>query len=105
VKSFRAPAKGSTQSWASCQGNRVAVLTDVHEAGTGGGCRTVDYCRFGLSLPADDLLVAAARRPAVNVKKGQFVAPWDMQHTVRRCVPRERTCFLTSALELRYNTL
>ena len=65
----------------------VPVLTDVHseeEAET--AAETVDV----LQIPAflcrqTDLVVAAARtgRP-VNIKKGQFLAPWDMRHVIAK---------------------
>ena len=66
----------------------VPVLTDVHEA--------VDVQRVAevadiLQIPAmlsrqTDLIVAAARSGrAVNIKKGQFVSPWDMRHAVEKC--------------------
>jgi 2-dehydro-3-deoxyphosphooctonate aldolase (KDO 8-P synthase) len=65
----------------------VPVLTDVHEA--------VDVQRVAdvadvLQIPAflcrqTDLLVAAAKSErAVNIKKGQFVSPWDMRHAVAK---------------------
>jgi 2-dehydro-3-deoxyphosphooctonate aldolase (KDO 8-P synthase) len=64
---------------------RVPVLTDVHEpAQCARAAEAVDV----LQIPAflcrqTDLLVAAARTGrAVNVKKGQFLAPWDMAHVV-----------------------
>lgn len=59
----------------------LPVLTDVHEASQ---CTAVAECVDVLQIPAylcrqTDLLVAAARtRRVVNVKKGQFLAPWDM---------------------------
>jgi 2-dehydro-3-deoxyphosphooctonate aldolase (KDO 8-P synthase) len=63
----------------------VPVLTDVHE--------TVDVPKVAdvvdvVQIPAflcrqTDLLVAAARHAkAINIKKGQFVSPWDMKHAV-----------------------
>jgi len=65
----------------------VPVLTDVHEsAHTAMAAEVVDV----LQIPAflcrqTDLLVAAARTGrAVNVKKGQFVAPEDMRHAVNK---------------------
>jgi 2-dehydro-3-deoxyphosphooctonate aldolase (KDO 8-P synthase) len=65
----------------------LPVLTDVHEPAhaTAAG-EVVDI----LQIPAflcrqTDLLVAAARtNRAVNVKKGQFVAPQDMRHAVEK---------------------
>ena len=59
----------------------LPVLTDVHEAGQ---CARVAEVVDVLQIPAflcrqTDLLVAAARTGrVVNVKKGQFLAPWDM---------------------------
>ena len=66
---------------------KVPVLTDVHEA--------VDVPRVAeavdvIQIPAflcrqTDLLVAAGKSgAAVNVKKGQFVSPWDMRHAVEK---------------------
>lgn len=59
----------------------LPVLTDVHEPGQ---CAPVAEVVDILQIPAflcrqTDLLVAAAKTGrAVNVKKGQFLAPWDM---------------------------
>ena len=66
----------------------VPVLTDVHE--------TKDVARVAevadiLQIPAmlcrqTDLVVAAAMSErVVNIKKGQFVSPWDMKHAVEKC--------------------
>jgi len=65
----------------------VPVLTDVHQA--------ADVTRVAeavdvLQIPAflcrqTDLLIAAGKSGcAVNVKKGQFVSPWDMRHAVEK---------------------
>ncbi len=66
----------------------LACLTDVHEAWQAEPVgRVVDV----LQVPAflcrqTDLVVACARHGrAVNVKKGQFVAPRDMRHAVQKC--------------------
>ena len=65
----------------------LAVLTDVHEAEQ---CRLAAQAVDVLQIPAflcrqTDLLVAAARTGrAVNVKKGQFLAPWDMKNVVAK---------------------
>jgi 2-dehydro-3-deoxyphosphooctonate aldolase (KDO 8-P synthase) len=63
----------------------VPVLTDIHEPDQAKpAARVCDV----LQIPAflcrqTDLLVAAARTgAAVNVKKGQFVSPWEMQHAL-----------------------
>src|SRR4051794_25501700 len=65
----------------------LAVTTDVHEiAQCGPAAEVVDI----LQIPAflcrqTDLLVAAARTGrVVNVKKGQFLAPWDMANVARK---------------------
>jgi 2-dehydro-3-deoxyphosphooctonate aldolase (KDO 8-P synthase) len=65
----------------------VPVLTDVHEAQQ---CARVAQVADVLQIPAflcrqTDLLVAAAATGrAVNVKKGQFLAPWDMANVVAK---------------------
>ncbi len=65
----------------------VPVLTDVHEAGD---VTQVAEAVDVLQIPAflcrqTDLLVAAARSgKVVNIKKGQFVSPWDMRHAVEK---------------------
>ena len=65
----------------------VRVLTDVHESAQ---CAPVAEAVDILQIPAflcrqTDLLAAAAAtgRP-VNIKKGQFLAPWDMTHAVEK---------------------
>ena len=65
----------------------LPVLTDVHEAAQ---CARVAQAVDVLQIPAflcrqTDLLVAAAETgKAVNVKKGQFLAPWDMANVVAK---------------------
>src|SRR5258705_3871155 len=65
----------------------VPVLTDVHESGQ---CAEVAAVADVLQIPAflcrqtDLLLAAAGTGRAVNVKKGQFLAPWDMTHVVAK---------------------
>jgi 2-dehydro-3-deoxyphosphooctonate aldolase (KDO 8-P synthase) len=65
----------------------LPVLTDVHEAAQ---CARVAEAVDVLQIPAflcrqTDLLVAAAKTGrAVNVKKGQFLAPWDMKNVVQK---------------------
>lgn len=65
----------------------VPVLTDVH---TEGQCAEVSSVVDVLQIPAflcrqTDLLVAAAKTgKVVNVKKGQFLAPWDMKNVVAK---------------------
>ena len=65
----------------------LPVLTDVHEASQ---CAEVAQAADVLQIPAflcrqtDLLLAAAATGKAVNVKKGQFLAPWDMTNVVAK---------------------
>jgi 2-dehydro-3-deoxyphosphooctonate aldolase (KDO 8-P synthase) len=65
----------------------LPVLTDVHEPDQ---CALAAQAVDVLQIPAflcrqTDLLIAAARTGrTVNVKKGQFLAPWDMKHVVAK---------------------
>ena len=65
----------------------VPTLTDIH---TEGQCAEVAEVVDVLQIPAflcrqTDLLVAAAKTGAViNVKKGQFLAPWDMENVAKK---------------------
>ncbi|MCR0982419.1 3-deoxy-8-phosphooctulonate synthase [Roseomonas populi] len=65
----------------------LAVLTDVHDAAQ---CAPVAEAVDVLQIPAflcrqtDLLLAAAATGRAVNVKKGQFLAPWDMKNVLAK---------------------
>ena len=65
----------------------MPVLTDVHEASH---CADVAEIVDILQIPAflcrqTDLLIAAAKTgKIVNIKKGQFLAPWDMKHAVAK---------------------
>jgi 2-dehydro-3-deoxyphosphooctonate aldolase (KDO 8-P synthase) len=88
----------------------LPVLTDVHEAAQCAyAAKAVDI----LQIPAflcrqTDLLVAAAKtgRP-VNVKKGQFLAPWDMANVVAKITGAgNRNVLLTErGVSFGYNTL
>jgi 2-dehydro-3-deoxyphosphooctonate aldolase (KDO 8-P synthase) len=67
----------------------VPVLTDVHEpAQAEAAGAVVDVVQIPAFLCRQtDLLVAAARTGrAVNIKKGQFLAPLDMRHAIRKVV-------------------
>src|SRR6201988_276637 len=66
----------------------VPVLTDVHEtADVSKVAEVVDILQIPAFLGRQtDLVVAAALSGrVVNIKKGQFVAPWDMRHAVEKC--------------------
>jgi len=66
----------------------VPILTDVHEATD---VPKVAEVADVLQIPAflcrqTDLVVAAGMTErAINIKKGQFVSPWDMKHVVEKC--------------------
>ncbi|HEU4413161.1 MAG TPA: 3-deoxy-8-phosphooctulonate synthase [Candidatus Angelobacter sp.] len=65
----------------------VPVLTDVHEAkDMPAVADVVDVVQIPAFLCRQtDLLVAAAKHAkAINIKKGQFVSPWDMRHAVEK---------------------
>ena len=65
----------------------VPVLTDVHEAKD---VPVVSEAVDVVQIPAflcrqTDMLVAAAKHAkSINIKKGQFVSPWDMRHAVEK---------------------
>jgi 2-dehydro-3-deoxyphosphooctonate aldolase (KDO 8-P synthase) len=63
----------------------LAVTTDIHEppqaAAAGEVCDLLQIPAF-LARQTNLLVAAAKTGRAVNVKKGQFMAPWDMQHVV-----------------------
>jgi 2-dehydro-3-deoxyphosphooctonate aldolase (KDO 8-P synthase) len=67
---------------------QIPVLTDVHDVAD---VPRVAEVADVLQIPAflcrqTDLVVAAALSGrAVNIKKGQFVSPWDMRHAVEKC--------------------
>ncbi len=63
----------------------LPVTTDIHEpqqaAPVGEVCDLLQIPAF-LARQTDLLVAAAATGRAVNVKKGQFMAPWDMKHVL-----------------------
>ncbi|MSO65263.1 MAG: 3-deoxy-8-phosphooctulonate synthase [Alphaproteobacteria bacterium] len=86
------------------------VLTDVHAEEQ---CALLKDAVDVLQIPAflcrqTDLLVAAARTGlAVNVKKGQFLAPWDMKHVVAKITAtgNNRVLVTERGASFGYNTL
>jgi 2-dehydro-3-deoxyphosphooctonate aldolase (KDO 8-P synthase) len=88
----------------------VPVLTDVHDAAQ---CRPVAEAVDVLQIPAflcrqTDLLLAAGETgAAVNVKKGQFLAPWDMKHVAAKIAStgNERILLTERGASFGYNTL
>lgn len=66
----------------------LPVLTDVHEtADVAKVAEVVDILQIPafLSRQTDLVVAAALSGRVVNIKKGQFVAPWDMRHAVEKC--------------------
>lgn len=67
----------------------LPTLTDVHsEAQCEGVAEAVDVLQIPafLSRQTDLLLAAAATGKAINIKKGQFLAPWDMKNVIAKVV-------------------
>jgi 2-dehydro-3-deoxyphosphooctonate aldolase (KDO 8-P synthase) len=92
------------------QATGLPVITDVHEAEQ---CAAVAEAVDILQIPAflcrqTDLLIAAARTgKPVNVKKGQFLAPWDMKHVVAKLTGAGNPNVLVTerGVSFGYNTL
>jgi 2-dehydro-3-deoxyphosphooctonate aldolase (KDO 8-P synthase) len=93
IRSFRGPglSEGCRILRRVAESHHLPILTDVHTpeqcSQASAALGPVDAM---LQIPAflcrqTDLLIAAAQtsRP-INVKKGQFVAPWDMRHAVEK---------------------
>lgn len=86
------------------------VLTDVHEPDQ---CAAIGEAVDVLQIPAflcrqTDLLVAAGKtNRAVNVKKGQFLAPWDMKQVVAKLedTGTEKILLTERGASFGYNTL
>ncbi|RTL54750.1 MAG: 3-deoxy-8-phosphooctulonate synthase [Bradyrhizobiaceae bacterium] len=89
---------------------KLPVLTDVHEPDQ---CAEVAQAVDVLQIPAflcrqtDLLLAAAATGKVVNVKKGQFLAPWDMQNVVGKITSGGNANVLVTerGVSFGYNTL
>ena len=67
---------------------KLPVLTDVHEtADVPQVAEVADVVQIPAFLCRQTDLIAAAARSGrvVNIKKGQFVSPWDMKHAVTKC--------------------
>jgi 2-dehydro-3-deoxyphosphooctonate aldolase (KDO 8-P synthase) len=88
----------------------LAIVTDVHEPGQ---CAAVAEAVDVLQIPAflcrqTDLLIAAAQTGrAVKIKKGQFLAPWDMQNAVAKVLSAGNANVLVTerGASFGYNTL
>ncbi len=66
---------------------RTPVLTDIHEASqadpAAAVCDVIQIPAF-LSRQTDLLLAAGRSGAAVNIKKGQFLSPWDLRYAVEK---------------------
>ena len=112
IKSFRGPglAEGCRILRAIGESTGLPVLTDVH---TAVDCPAVAEAVDVLQIPAflcrqtDLLIAAAATGRAINVKKGQFVAPWDMRHAVEKIREsgNERVSLTERGASFGYNNL
>ncbi|MBE6450642.1 MAG: 3-deoxy-8-phosphooctulonate synthase [Alphaproteobacteria bacterium] len=88
----------------------LPIVTDVHEASQ---CNEVAKYVDVLQIPAflcrqTDLVVAAAKTgKVVNIKKGQFLAPWDVRNLVQKSVDsgNEKVCITERGTSFGYNTL
>ncbi len=88
----------------------IPVLTDVH---TSEQCEIISKHVDVLQIPAflcrqTDLLVAAAKTgKVINVKKGQFLAPWDMQNVTKKIAEsgNENILVTERGASFGYNTL
>ncbi len=80
----------------------IPVLTDIHESNQ---AATVAQVADVLQIPAflcrqtDLLLAAAATGKAINVKKGQFLAPWDMKNVVNKILD-QHPVYIRKAFEI-----
>ena len=88
----------------------LPVMTDVHEPDQ---CALVAEVVDVLQIPAflcrqtDLLLAAGATGRAINVKKGQFLAPWDMKNVAKKIAStgNERILLCERGASFGYNTL
>ena len=88
----------------------VPILTDVHNEEQ---CKIVSKVVDVIQIPAflcrqTDLLVAAAKtNKVVNVKKGQFLAPWDMKNVIKKIEEsgNDKILITERGVSFGYNTL
>lgn len=90
--------------------NNIPIVTDVHETHQ---CEAVAKHVDMLQIPAflcrqTDLVVAAAKTgKVVNIKKGQFLAPWDVKNLVQKVTDsgNNNVCITERGSSFGYNTL
>jgi 2-dehydro-3-deoxyphosphooctonate aldolase (KDO 8-P synthase) len=110
--SFRGPGPEEGLSILAAIGRDLGlpVLTDVHDVSqVGAAAEAVDVLQIPAFLSRQtDLLVAAAKTGrTVNVKKGQFLAPWDMKNVVEKLAQAGSDRFMLTerGASFGYNTL
>ena len=102
----------SIKIFSHIQSLNIETLTDVHEPKQ---CQTVSFVCDWLQIPAflcrqTDLLLAAGKTgKMINVKKGQFLAPWDMKGVVDKLtstgLPKEKIMLCERGTFFGYNQL
>ena len=112
VDSYRGPGLDAGLEMLQAVGAKfgVPLLCDIHKPAQADAAVKVVDC---LQIPAflcrqTDLLIAAARTgKAVNIKKGQFMAPWDMAQAVRkvRSCGNEQVLLTERGVSFGYNRL
>src|ERR1700724_3990843 len=112
VRSFRGigPRKGCKILAAVGAELKIPVTTDVHspdEAKLAGGMIDLLQIPAFLCRQTDLLKAAAQTRRAVNVKKGQFLAPWDVKNIAEKLVAfgNDKFCFTERGTTFGYNNL
>jgi len=89
---------------------KIPILTDVHNEEQ---CEYISDVVDVLQIPAflcrqTDLLVAAAKtKKIINIKKGQFLAPWDIKHAISKVEESDNNKILVTerGVSFGYNTL
>jgi 2-dehydro-3-deoxyphosphooctonate aldolase (KDO 8-P synthase) len=111
-KSFRGPGlrEGMKTLAAVKERTGLPLLTDIHETQqVGPAAEVCDVLQVPAFLARQTDLVQAAGRTGrvVNVKKGQFMAPWDMRHVVGKMeeVGNRRLLLTERGVSFGYNTL
>jgi 2-dehydro-3-deoxyphosphooctonate aldolase (KDO 8-P synthase) len=89
LKSYRGPGldRGLRILERTRRESGLPVLSDVHEAGqTRAAAEVLDVLQIPAFLcrQTDLILAAVSTGKPVNIKKGQFLAPWDMRHVVEK---------------------
>ena len=112
IESFRGPGlEEGLQILATVKSRlQVPVLTDIHEADQAGPVAQVADI---LQIPAflcrqTDLIIAAAETgKCVNIKKGQFLSPQDMQHSIQKAksTDNDNVCVTERGSSFGYNML